>query len=631
MKKLLLAFLLISAPVFGAESYLRLPTDTANVGKMLRMRTSTQGANTVYSQGMFLDDGSGSGPLGLAGLPFFVTFTNSAIAVTGGVAVTGTFWQTTQPVSIVSMPSTPVTGTFWQTTQPVSGTVAVSNFPGTQAVTGTFWQGTQPVSGAFWQATQPVSGTFWQGTQPVSGPLTDTQLRASSVSVICASGCTPGGSFNDSTAFAFGSTAVNNMGAVVDDVATNTVAENSAGAPRMSTNRILFFDLSKTTANTTAILTTGTGGTFPVTGTFWQATQPVSGTFWQATQPVSGTFWQGTQPVSIATMPSTPVTGAFWQATQPVSGTFWQATQPISGTVTSNIGTSGSLALDATLTGGTQKAIARGGAKGTSTAADVTSENVDANTQALHVFLKNTTIGVTGTFWQATQPVSGTISTTQSGTWTIQPGNTVNTTAWLVTGTGGIFPVTGTFWQATQPVSGTFWQATQPVSGTVTANQGTANTAANAWFAKATDGTNTAAVKAASTAAVATDPAFVVVSSPNGGNPCDNPSATLVGIAGATSGTVAVQLVALSGSTKIYLCAVNITGISGTTPTFSLKYGTGTACATGGVTILGAWTTAANTVYTFYQPFVTPAGQELCYLNTGTTPIQNYAITYVQQ
>lgn len=28
--------------------------------------------------------------------------------------------------------------------------------------------------------------------------------------------------------------------------------------------------------------------------------------------------------------------------------------------------------------------------------------------------------------------------------------------------------VTGTFWQATQPVSGTFWQATQPVSGTVT-------------------------------------------------------------------------------------------------------------------------------------------------------------------
>lgn len=42
------------------------------------------------------------------------------------VAVTGTFWQTTQPVSIASMPSTPVTGTFWQATQPVSGTVTAN-------------------------------------------------------------------------------------------------------------------------------------------------------------------------------------------------------------------------------------------------------------------------------------------------------------------------------------------------------------------------------------------------------------------------------------------------------------------------------------------------------------------------
>ena len=40
--------------------------------------------------------------------------------------------------------------------------------------------------------------------------------------------------------------------------------------------------------------------------------------------------------------------------TQPVSGTFWQTTQPVSGTVTSNIGTTNGLALDATLTGGTQ-------------------------------------------------------------------------------------------------------------------------------------------------------------------------------------------------------------------------------------------------------------------------------------
>jgi hypothetical protein len=51
------------------------------------------------------------------------------------------------------------------------------------------------------------------------------------------------------------------------------------------------------------------------------------------------------------------------------------------------------------------------------------------------------------------------VNATQSGTWTVQPGNTANTTAWKVDGSA-----------VTQPVSGTFWQATQPVSGTVSVN-----------------------------------------------------------------------------------------------------------------------------------------------------------------
>jgi len=77
---------------------------------------------------------------------------------------------------------------------------------------------------------------------------------------------------------------------------------------------------------------------------------------------------------------------------------------------------------------------------------------------------------------------------------------------------------------------------TQPVSGTVTANQGTAASLSSKWpvqvtdgtntmptgdavgraiFEKITDGTNTATVKAASTAPAATDPALVVALSPN--------------------------------------------------------------------------------------------------------------------
>ena len=170
------------------------------------------------------------------------------------------------------------------------------------------------------------------------------------------------------------------------------------------------------------------------------------------------------------------------------------------------------------------------------------------------------------------------ILATQSGTWTVQPGNTANTTAWFVednslgtvaagtAGTqsslaGGVFntslPTLTTGQQSaiqldssgrlivsptTQGIlaedhnygtvgANTLRTASQIGNATgagdfnagatgaqtlrVSANQGSPGTAANAWFEKITDGTNTAAVKAASTAAVATDPALVVAISPN--------------------------------------------------------------------------------------------------------------------
>lgn len=45
-----------------------------------------------------------------------------------------------------------------------------------------------------------------------------------------------------------------------------------------------------------------------------------------------------------------------------------------------------------------------------------------------------------------TQPVSGTVSAnaSQTGTWTVQPGNTANTTAWKVDGSAVTQPVSGT-------------------------------------------------------------------------------------------------------------------------------------------------------------------------------------------
>lgn len=46
--------------------------------------------------------------------------------------------------------------------------------PFSGAVTGTFWQATQPVSGTFWQTTQPVSGTVQPGNTPNTTPWLTT-------------------------------------------------------------------------------------------------------------------------------------------------------------------------------------------------------------------------------------------------------------------------------------------------------------------------------------------------------------------------------------------------------------------------------------------------------------------------
>lgn len=227
-----------------------------------------------------------------------------------------------------------------------------------------------------------------------------------------------------------------------------------------------------------------------------------------------------------------------------VTGTFWQATQPVSGTITANAGTNlntSALALDATLTGGTQQSKIT---DGTNVATVKAASTLPAATDKALVVTARDSLAVTGTFWQATQPVSGTFwQATQpvnaaslplpagASTSAKQPAlGTAGTASADVLSVQGIASMTALKVDGsavTQPVSGTFWQATQPVSGTVTANAGTnLNTSAlaldatltgNNARARITDGTNLAAVKAASTAPAAADPALVVALSPNMG------------------------------------------------------------------------------------------------------------------
>ncbi len=135
-----------------------------------------------------------------------------------------------------------------------------------------------------------VGGVYPSGDTFYWLRLTDADPNAGDIGVItrnipsgvqhieCDSGCGGAASFGDDDPFTPGTTSVNVIGAEVDDTGTTNATENSAGAVRMSAARILYIDLSKTTANTTAIKVDGSAVTQPVSGTFWQATQPVSGT-----------------------------------------------------------------------------------------------------------------------------------------------------------------------------------------------------------------------------------------------------------------------------------------------------------------------------------------------------------------
>lgn len=93
------------------------------------------------------------------------------------LAVTGTFWQATQPVSLATVPSHDVTnaGTFAvQVTSAPTTTVTatdldIRNLTSTDVVTVTGGAGqTADVKVTLDGESVPVTGTFWQATQPVS-------------------------------------------------------------------------------------------------------------------------------------------------------------------------------------------------------------------------------------------------------------------------------------------------------------------------------------------------------------------------------------------------------------------------------------------------------------------------------
>lgn len=340
-------------------------------------------ANAVYLRLPLVDDGTnnGTGTLPISG-------TITTVAGGGGSTAINDGTTTSQKLAVDA-----------------AGKIGLNNFPASQAVTGAFWQTTQPVSGTV--TANAGTGTMNENLAQVNGTAIGSPTAAGTSAtgnILAIQGVTGGVPISVSGGGGGGGGAPLTGGATTANAASQAVGI----AATNGTNQVPLF---ATAANALKVDNSA-------------VTQPVSGTFWQTTQPVSGTFFQTTQPVSIATMPSTPVTGTFWQATQPVSGTFFQTTQPVS------IASMPTTPVTGTFWQATQPVSL---ATNTPTLQSGSTTTVTQATGSnLHVVVDTApTTAVTGTFWQATQPVSGTVAVTESGTWTVQPGNTANTTAWL--------------------------------------------------------------------------------------------------------------------------------------------------------------------------------------------------------
>lgn len=255
---------------------------------------------------------------------------------------------------------------------------------------------------------------------------------------------------------------------------------------------------------------------------------------------------------------------------------------------------------------------------------------------------------------------AGTFATqaAQSGTWTVQPGNTANTTAWLFTGglaNDGAAAATNRLGTLPAVVQNSAPTLTDGRNAAISLTTGGATrvmvtNAAGAAQTLASDVTEDAAETAggggpmvlsvrrdtaASSAGTTGDNATFNTDSlgrlwVRPGNPCDDHARVqTAAISNSTSGNV--EVVALNGSDLIYVCGYSL--MAGAATGVRFVYGTGTACATGETGLTGAWPFAANggiqQPNTGAPQFVVPAGNAFCTENTGANAIAGH-VTYVR-
>lgn len=348
------------------------------------------------------------------------------VAQQGSVAVTGTFFQVTQPVSIAAAIDVSdriarllghVTVDNFPGTQPVSGTVAVSNFPATQAVTGTVTanQGGAPwsddvtdraarllgvVYGSLGQQLKQTATNFNSQVELATGAtLYDArQIRALTSSDVVTVAQPTAASLNATVVFATPQHVIVDSGSV-----------SISGTASVSVSGTASVDVTDRVARLLGHVTVD-NSSIAVTGTFFQVTQPVS---IAAAVDVSDRVARLLGHVTVD------------NASLAVTGTFFQATQPVS--IAANVGVTQQTTpwtIQGDSASGAAKAgnpVQIGGVFNTAQPTVTTGQTVELQSTA-----RGALIVATGTDAFA-------VNATQAGTWTVQPGNTANTTPWLAT------------------------------------------------------------------------------------------------------------------------------------------------------------------------------------------------------
>ena len=272
----------------------------------------------------------------------------------------------------------------------------------------------------------------------------------------------------------------------------------------------------------------------------------ITGLKYQAVAGSDGTFLRpmltsstGQLHTIIDSSASIAVTGTFYQATQPISGTVTAVGDAANGSAVAGnpvlvAGSDGTdartLATDSSGRQGVVGAAGSGSAVAGNPVLMGGSDGTDArtlltdNTGQLKVLVENTSLAVTGTFYQATQPVSGTVTavgdaasgSAVAGNPVLIAGSDGTDARTLLTDTSGQLKVLVE--NASVAVTGAFYQATQPVSlaSAVTVVGDAANgsaVAGNPVLVAGSDGTDARSLLASSTGQL-----HVIVDSGGGSN-----------------------------------------------------------------------------------------------------------------